>query len=144
MIDLSPLYIEAAQLQWLLIPLWVTIFLILVHAVIVIFGLPVSMLAVSLLHTITIICGFVAGLCCIILVYCQPDMGNVTTSVEQATGVTQLQCEHRSLDNLTRQPTACAFRYENTFWQGALTVDNDHQATLYRTAQGTPIPVTRR
>lgn len=71
-------------------------------------------------------------------------MEDAATRVEQATGVTRLQCDARGLNNLEQQPTICTFRYENTFHQGVLAVNDDHQATLYRTAQGTPIPVTRR
>lgn len=71
-----------------------------------------------------------------------PDMKDVTSQIEQATGVTRLQCEAGTILALKRNPPTCTFLYKGAFQQGMLTVDDDDQATLYRTIQGAPIPVT--
>lgn len=146
MIDLSPLYTEATRLCWwgwlpILIPLMLSLTCLCTEF----FGLPpISTWTLRRLHSTATVCWIIVFFLLFVPLFAGPRMADVTGRVEQATGVTQLQCEHRSLSSLTRQPTACSFRYGDTFYQGALTVNDNHQATLYSMAQGTPIPVTRR
>lgn len=143
MIDLSPLYTEATALRWWC---WLPILILAVFSLTcsaIRLATRSAMRPASWIRRLESTCWLVAFLVTFIPLFCGPRMADVTGRVEQATGVTQLQCEHRSLSSLTRQPTACSFRYGDTFYQGALTVNDNHQATLYSMAQGTPIPVTR-
>ncbi|WP_217956570.1 hypothetical protein [Bifidobacterium animalis] len=144
MIDLSPLYTEATALRWWC---WLPILIV------AIFSLTCSTIRIvtrSAKRTTPWACclesayWLIAFLLAFAPLFCGPRMGDAASRVEEATGVTGLQCDARDLNELDRQSTICTFRYENTFYQGVLTVNDNHQATLYRIAQGTPIPVTRR
>ncbi|RYN12835.1 hypothetical protein PG2022B_0933 [Bifidobacterium animalis subsp. animalis] len=143
MIDLSPLYAEATALRWWC---WLPILILAVFSLTcsaIRLGTRCAMRPASWRRRLESTCWLVAFLVAFIPLFCGPRMADAASRVEEATGVTGLQCDARDLIELDRQPTICTFRYENTFYQGVLTVNDNHQATLYSMAQGAPVPVAR-
>ena len=71
-----------------------------------------------------------------------PDVRDAERIVQDATGVTALHCNADSLNQLEDEGgSVCAFSYDGAQYQGLLTVDADHQATLHKATAYDTVPV---